>query len=131
MGGRGSSGGGGGGGGGSGKLPELTGSAKQVAWAESIRQGAFSAVDNLDKNYKSMQSRAPKSDKTFAVDTLGYTPKDVAVVRSEVRDAFSSVTSASRIIDTRSEFSQRRMEELAQLEHRTGQISAARKNRKR
>lgn len=130
MGGRGSS-GGGGGGGGSGKLPDLTGSAKQVAWAESIRQGAFSAVDNLGKNYNSMQSRAPKSDKTFAVDTLGYTLKDVAVVRSEVRDAFSSVTSASKIIDTRAEFSQRRMEELAKLEHRTGQISAARKNRKR
>lgn len=131
MGGRGSSGGGSGGGKAvSAKMPELTGSAKQVAWAEDIRRSALESVDRLDRNYRDMASRA-KGDPGLAADTLKYTPKDVAVVRAEVVETLQKVTSASRLIDARSDFSGRRIEELARLEHSTGQISEARRRRRK
>lgn len=119
MGGRGSSGTGGGGGKAvNAKMPELTGSAKQVAWAESIRHDALSAVDRLSSNYRSMQARAPASDKNFAEDTLGYNLKDAASIRMQVVSNFQNITSASQIIDLRRNFNGRNFEELARMENK-------------
>lgn len=122
MGGRGSSGGTSGGGGGGravdAKMPELTGSAKQVSWAESIRHDALSAVDGLTNNYKRIQSQAKQGDNTLAEDTLGYNLKDVASIRSQVVSNFQNITSASKIIDLRRNFTSKNFEELARSENK-------------
>lgn len=120
MGGRGSSGTGGGGGKAvNAKMPELTGSAKQVEWAESIRHDALSAVDRLFNNYNRIndQVKHRKGD-TLAEDTLGYTLKDAAVIKSQVVSEFQKITSASTIINLRRNFNGRNFEELARMENK-------------
>lgn len=137
MGGRGSSGGSGGGGGGgnslavNAKMPELSGSAKQIKWAENIRSSALSDADRLVNSYDVMSKRAAPGDKNFALDTLKYTTKDAKVIRSEVINTLSGLSSASAIIDNRGALTYGQLEKLAKLEHKTGEVSAARKKRKK
>lgn len=117
MGGRGSSGGGGGGGGGTPKLQELTGSEKQVAWANDIRQGAFNQLDAMDANYDRLRSvaqqevgakRGPKVE-AAAESLAGYNKSDVQAGREALIKAFNSpqAKSASAVIDKRNDFSPR------------------------
>lgn len=114
MGGRGSSGGGGGGGA---KLPQLTGSEKQVSWASDIRSKVFQHFDYLDRTFDDFAKRVP-NDKNFAEDSLQYTKKDVATVRAQATDIFKQVTSASAIIDKRLAFTPSKMEELVKDNYR-------------
>ena len=105
MGGRGSSGGGGGGGGGGravdAKMPELTGSAKQVSWASNIRSDALANVDALVNQ---------ASDEFGLSYAGGYISADSArTVRTAVVTAFQSTASASAIIDKRGAFSLNQM----------------------
>lgn len=114
MGGRGSSGGGGGGGA---KLPQLTGSEKQVSWASDIRSKVFQHFDYLDRTFDDFAKRVP-NDKNFAEDSLQYTKKDVATVRAQATDIFKQVTSASAIIDKRLAFTPSKMDELVKDNYR-------------
>lgn len=72
-----------------------------------------------------------KEGRYFAERALGYTKKDVAVVKSEVVGLLQGVKSASALIDNRNTLSGNAIERMAQDEHRTGEISEARKRRKR
>lgn len=111
MGGRGSSGGGGGGGGGTPKLQALSGSEKQVAWANDIRHGAFRQLDHMDSEYDRFKNVVFKSDKNpakSAEDTVGYTKQDVQVLRTSITKFVNDprASSASFIIDHWNMFSQ-------------------------
>lgn len=133
MGGRGSNSGGGGGGGGSAmsaSMPTLSGSEKQVAWAEDIRSGALKSVDTLVANAK----EGPNG--LHAITANYTTGEKVSVaaaktVRAEVVETLQNVTSAKMLIDNRSRFSFNAIENMMALEQRTGQISEARRRRKK
>lgn len=104
MGGRGSGSGGGGGGGGkavNAKMPELSGSAKQVAWAEDIRSSALKNIDSL------VSSVADKSGlHGISFPGGGHVSIEAAnAVKSFVVEGFQRVTSASAIINGRADFS--------------------------
>ena len=127
MGGRGSS-GGGGSGGRNVSMPELQGSEKQIAWASNIRETAISSAEAIVRN-------AERGERTG----LGYygptgspiTLEAAKTVRTEVREAFSQMSSASTIINSRNELTQSRFERMAEAETRSGEISAARRKRKK
>lgn len=99
MGGRGSSGGGGKGRGGGGsalsaKMPSLTGSAKQVSWAEDIRHDALANMDNLVKS--------AKDDFGISMPAGGRVSGKVADwARNDLVGTLQHITSASKIIDAR------------------------------
>lgn len=97
MGGRGSSGGGGGGSSGSAlsaKMPALSGSAKQVSWAESIRHDALANMDSLVKSAKSeFGIGLPQGGRVSA--------KAANLARKDLVSTLQKVTSASQIIDAR------------------------------
>ena len=93
MGGRGSS-GKRSGGGESGKLPELTGSAKQVSWAESIRHDALANMEHLVKAAKGeFGIELPQGGRVSA--------KAADWARKDLVSNLQKVTSASQIIDAR------------------------------
>ena len=117
MGGRGSSSGGGGGGsgsssggGGSGsvKMPELSGSEKQVAWAESLRGGAIKAADDYVSYREKMATSGPTSAYGKSSPQLRdslydseATPQSTREAATQFKETLSTVTSASKIIDRR------------------------------
>lgn len=113
MGGRGSNSGGGGGGSGSVKMPELSGSEKQVAWAESIRGNAIKAADDYVSYREKAANSGPNSSSGKSSpqlkDSLYYseaTPQSTREAATQFKETLSTVTSASKIIDRRSYLSQ-------------------------
>ena len=123
MGGRGSS-----GGGGSARMPSLTGSARQVSWASDIRDTALSSVEAIVRNAE----RGERSGLGYnGPNGFPITLKAARTVRTEVREAFSQMTSASTIINSRNELTQSRFERMAEAETRSGEISAARRRRRK
>lgn len=118
MGGRGSSGGGGGGGGGMPKLQPLTGSEKQVKWANDIRESAFRQLDMMDANFdrhlKEEKALIKSQGYTYsakvgAENLAGYNKTDVQAAREALTKAFNSpqAKSASAVIEKRGDFSSR------------------------
>lgn len=117
MGGRGSS---GGGGGGSAKLPALSGSPKQIAWAEDIRREAFRTLDKLETALKkgddwAILTHVSKEGKTILdaeVRVIGSNGKarinsiDIKAMRTDLKKYFmtDSGKKAENIIDKRGEF---------------------------
>lgn len=123
MGGRGSS----GGSGGSVRMPTLTGSEKQVSWATDIRDTALSNADLIVKN--------AERGRQIGIST-GPTGRNISVeaartVRAEVRETLASTTSASTLINNRSNLTFNSLARLAEEETATGMVSAARRRRRR
>lgn len=123
MGGRGSS----GGSGGSVRMPTLTGSEKQVSWATDIRDTALSNADLIVRN--------AERGRQIGIST-GPTGRNISVeaartVRAEVRETLASTTSASTLIDNRSNLTFNSLSRLAEEETATGMVSAARRRRRR
>lgn len=106
MGGRGGSGGSGGGSAYS-KMPELSGSEKQVSWAKDIRGSALSAADANVRNAEKFKALGGKPD---PYNTSVESAKEV---RSFLIKAFQGETSAKAIIDRRDRFSQNSLVRLA------------------
>lgn len=106
MGGRGSLGGGGSSGGSKGsggsalsaKMPQLTGSQKQVSWAETIRHDALASADYLVKDARSKFGLSMPAGGRVSVESAEE-------VRRDIVNAFQQVSSASAIIDRRFAFS--------------------------
>lgn len=93
MGGRGSSGGASGGAAANQKMPELTGSAKQIKWAKDIRSSLLGAADLLVRN--------AQRNRELGISPSFNSPSVTAarVVRSDVIKTFKNVTDASVIIN--------------------------------
>ena len=131
MGGRGSSSGGGGGGGSaaSAKMPKLSGSPKQIAWADEIRSSALANTDLLVKR----AGEGPNGLNAITANMVTgekVSKKSAETVRAEVVDTFQATTSASAIINARNQFTYSAIENLMKVEQRTGQVSEARKKRR-
>lgn len=123
MGGRGSS----GGSGGSVRMPTLTGSEKQVSWATDIRDTALSNADLIVRN--------AERGRQIGIST-GPTGRNISVeaartVRAEVRETLASTTSASTLINNRSNLTFNSLARLAEEETATGMVSDARRRRRR
>lgn len=116
-------------------LPALTGSERQVSWANDIRDTAYGQLDAMDRNLDRLEAQTKgyprtRDGRTAAEDLAGYTRESIRTVRSELNDTLSSVTSAKTIIDQRDNLSASRVRNLVDLETRTGQVSAARRRRR-
>lgn len=111
MGGRGSGGGGGSRGGdrsaSSAKMPTLSGSPKQVSWANDIRRNALASLDANVRNAEKNRSLGIKPD------GLHPSVKSAKEVRSTVVKAFQSQTSAKSFIDSRGSFTQKAFNDAA------------------
>lgn len=105
MGGRGSGGGrgsrGGGGSAASAKMPTLSGSSKQVSWANDIRSNALSSLDANVRNAEKNRSLG------IAPDGLHPSVESAKEIRSAIVKAFQSQTSAKSFIDSRGNFTQK------------------------
>lgn len=105
MGGRGSSGSSGGGSGSasSAKMPALTGSEKQIAWANEIRAGFLNAADANVRN--------AQRDRSLGTAVKGYEGTAISVeaakqVRKDAVKMMQGVTSAKQIIENRGRLTQ-------------------------
>lgn len=128
MGGRGSSGGSGGSGGGNlstPKMQDLKGSAKQVAWAEDIRESAFQNLRNMENN----RERMIKLDSTFEKD-IPYTKSDLVETKKYIAAALAqpAASKASTIIDMRRELSYDNIKKTAETVHKEGLVWDSSKN---
>lgn len=75
------------------KMPELTGSAKQIKWAQDIRSSLLGAADLLVRN--------AQRNRELGISPSFNSPSVTAagVVRSDVIKTFKNVTDASVIIN--------------------------------
>lgn len=94
--------------GGSVKFPELQGSAKQVEWANRIRQEAMDTIDQQIQWHKETIPQRP-----YDKDYLEASLESYKEIKKAVSDTFSSVKEASKIIDNRSKFSPYRIQDIA------------------
>lgn len=86
------------------KMPQLTGSQKQVSWADTIRHDALANADNLVK--------AARSEFGLGMPGGGRVSVESAeAVRRDIVNVFQQVSSASAIIDRRFAFSFRTIKE--------------------
>lgn len=93
------------------KLQELTGSEKQVTWAEDIRGNAFATLRNLE----------PEAGKIpGGFDRVRYDRRDLLEVKKSLVSVFSDekAKKASAIIDLRGRLSAQRLTALAIDVHR-------------
>ena len=95
--------------GGSVKFPELQGSAKQVEWANRIRQEAMDTIENQIKWHEETIPKRP-----YDKDYLEASLESYKEIKKAISDTFSSIKEASKIIDNRSKFSTLRIQEIAQ-----------------
>lgn len=108
-------------------MPSLSGSARQVSWAEDIRNEALLSVDTIVRN--------AERGRQIGIST-GPTGRNISVeaaktVRAEVRETLASTTSASTLINNRDRLTFNQLSRLAEEETATGAVSAARRSRKR
>lgn len=125
------------GGGGRASLPTLTGSEKQISWANDIREQAYIQLDALDRTISRIKKDVSKRGgmsknaiKKEAESLAGFSESSIKTVRSELNDTLSKITSAKTIIDQRNNLSPDSIRQLVTMEFNTGAISAARKRRK-
>ena len=117
MGGRGAAGGGGGsskgGGAATPKLQPLTGSEKQVKWANDIRDGALRALDHLESEYDRFKKMF--GNDSSARETVGYEKDDVRALRATIVQFLNDprASSASVVIDRRRDFTQEALTRMA------------------
>lgn len=82
-------------------MPALTGSPKQIEWAENIRNEAIETANDLvqtqSKNYEKF-----KKLKEYSDEVQLYMAQDMASV---IKQNLKSITSASKIIDIRNNIS--------------------------
>lgn len=112
MGGRGSGSGKSGGGGGGGvsytaaqeaKMPELSGSPKQVSWAEDIRRGALAQADHLVED--AARGQDGEWWRMSASESDAVSLQSAKETRTQVINAYQNMTSAKAIIDNRANLS--------------------------
>lgn len=126
MGGRGSSGGTGGSGGGSlstPKMQDLKGSAKQVAWAEDIRESTF-------QNLRNMEDTRERLMKAGINNPTEYTKSDLVETKKYITAALSqpAASKASTIIDMRRELSYDSIKKTVETVHKEGLVWDSSKN---
>lgn len=120
MGGRGSGSGFGKSGSGSRGFPKLSGSEKQVQWAESIRSDAMAAIENGLRNAKEEYSKF--KDFTSEAEMHLYDG-----LKESMSAQFQQVTEASKIIDVRNSLSPNNIHSMVKnkakdmnLQHKNG-----------
>lgn len=109
MGGRGASGAESGGIGWGNNLPSLSGSEKQVSWANDIRRNAIGYLRDIQKRIKS-------GDQSYDDFGARLTQRGFNRVNAEMKSTFSEETSAKYFIDNRSFFTAKGIEKTVRLE---------------
>ena len=106
------------------KLPQLSGSEKQVSWAENIRRTALTNAGLIVED-------ASKSTGLFGGGSgVRISVKSAKVAQNEIVEVFKNVTSASKIIDNRASLSYDSILKIAAREEMFGEVSAAQRARK-
>lgn len=76
----------------------MTGTEKQIKWAQDIINSAYAALDSMERM-------------TGMLTTLSYTADDVQAVRSELEKLFADPRlTSSMVIDIRGRFSRQQIE---------------------
>lgn len=88
------------------KMPDLTGSEKQVRWANEIRQNMLSYADANVRNAKQNEKINLRASYIATVDATEW-------VRNYLVNELKTITSASKIIDKRDKITQSYLEKLA------------------
>lgn len=88
-------------------MPNLTGSEKQIKWAESIRNGAIETVNGNIELFSERIKQYGNID--LYVDTINA----YRHIGKQLSDTLKNITSASKIIDKRDMFSFSRIGHLA------------------
>lgn len=101
------------------KMPELSGSPKQIEWANDIRHSVQHNVNELVKQ--------ASSEYGIESGVSKVTVEAAKVVRAELLDQLSAVTDAKRIIDRRNRLSWNSILGIAGDETRQGLIAQKRR----
>ena len=86
----------------------MTGSEKQIKWAEDIKDGAFMALDNMVANFNRRIEWGEDP-----VRGCGYDLEAVEELRAQVTEAFDKADKASTIIEKRDRCTQSYLERVA------------------
>lgn len=113
------------------QMPELTGTEKQVAWANDIRKRAISGADNALRDTQHADKAEKESIKKygFAATTSRYpTPTSVKEARDEYIAVIQEATAAKDFIDVRERFTERKAREM--VLNRAHQIDEQKRRKK-
>lgn len=91
------------------QMPKLTGSEKQVKWAEQIRDDAIGTVNANIKLAKERMDKVSGSSKKVYEETIDAYKE----VGRQLKEELQKITSASTMIDRRNSFSGNRINQLA------------------
>ena len=93
----------------------MTGSEKQIKWAEDIIANAYKAIEAMKAEYDRLTGCV---NEEFAYNTLKYNKADVDVVKSQLDTLIPQITDAGMLIEKRNAFTHDSLKKIAIRNHK-------------
>lgn len=98
------------------KMPELTGTEKQIAWANDIREDFLANADGLVANAERWEARGDKYSVRYGITEQYTTSSELEGIRERLYIMIAGVSSAAKIIDCRDRLTYEAVKKIAGAE---------------
>lgn len=98
------------------KMPELTGTEKQIAWANDIREDFLANADGLVANAERWEARGDKYSVRYGITEQYTTSAELEGIRERLYIMIAGVSSAAKIIDCRDRLTYEAVKKIAGAE---------------
>lgn len=98
------------------KMPELTGTEKQIAWANDIRKDFLASADGLVANAERWEARGDKYYVRYYITEQYTTSAELEEIRERLYIMIAGVSSAAKIIDYRNNLTYDAVQKIAGAE---------------
>lgn len=98
------------------KMPELTGTEKQIAWANDIREDFLANADGLVANAERWEARGDKYSVRYGITEQYTTSAELDEIRERLYIMIAGISSAAKIIDCRDRLTYEAVKKIAGAE---------------
>lgn len=98
------------------KMPELTGTEKQIAWANDIRKDFLANADGLVANAERWEARGDKYSVRYGITEQYTTSAELDEIRERLYIMIAGISSADKIIDCRDRLTYEAVKKIAGAE---------------
>ena len=98
------------------KMPELTGTERQIAWANDIREDFLANADGLVANAERWEARGDKYSVRYGITEQYTTSAELEGIRERLYIMIAGVSSAAKIIDCRDRLTYEAVKKIAGAE---------------
>ena len=98
------------------KMPELTGTERQISWANDIREDFLANADGLVANAERWEARGDKYSVRYGITEQYTTSAELEGIRERLYIMIAGVSSAAKIIDCRDRLTYEAVKKIAGAE---------------